>query len=182
MTIKQFQYLKLAVVVIIAILASQAIVYKIYLLPVAALVVASLLLIFLRRRVTGIMADERDYATAGKAALWAMQIYAWVAVIAMFVLYGLRDLNPSYEPMAMTLAFSTCLLLLMYAVIFRYYQKFSLGDKKIIYIVLAVILFLIIAMAALRIFSGEDNWICQNGQWIKHGQPSFPPPAVECNK
>lgn len=32
----------------------------------------------------------------------------------------------------------------------------------------------------MRFFSGEDNWICENGKWIKHGNPSNPPPSKEC--
>jgi len=27
----------------------------------------------------------------------------------------------------------------------------------------------------------EDDWICRDGQWIKHGVPSAPMPSVECN-
>ncbi|MFH1451519.1 MAG: hypothetical protein ABIF89_02865 [bacterium] len=26
----------------------------------------------------------------------------------------------------------------------------------------------------------EDTWICQNGQWVKHGNPSSQKPAGEC--
>lgn len=26
----------------------------------------------------------------------------------------------------------------------------------------------------------EDSWICQNGQWVKHGSPSGPSPAGAC--
>ena len=27
----------------------------------------------------------------------------------------------------------------------------------------------------------EDTWICDNGQWIKHGVPYAPMPEGECN-
>jgi len=26
----------------------------------------------------------------------------------------------------------------------------------------------------------EDTWICQNGQWVKHGNPSAPKPTNGC--
>lgn len=26
----------------------------------------------------------------------------------------------------------------------------------------------------------EDTWLCQNGQWVKHGQPSAPQPTTQC--
>jgi uncharacterized membrane protein len=180
MTLKQYQRIKLIVTVILAFVFSQAIVLKTYILPIALLIASSLLLLMLRRKVKEIVADERDYATAGKSALWAMQIYSWVAVIAMFIFYALEDINPAYEPIAITLAFSTCLLMLLYSIIFRYYNKFSLTDKKLIYIALAVVFFIIIAIAGLRLFSGEDDWICQDGKWIEHGHPDFPAPTRLC--
>jgi len=29
---------------------------------------------------------------------------------------------------------------------------------------------------------GEDNWICQNGEWIKHGHPSAAKPTESCGE
>jgi len=43
------------------------------------------------------------------------------------------------------------------------------------------VLFLVVALiATLRLFSGEDAWICENGTWIKHGNPDGPPPRRPC--
>ena len=28
----------------------------------------------------------------------------------------------------------------------------------------------------------EDAWICKNGEWIKHGNPSIPMPATSCEE
>ncbi len=180
MTLKQYQFAKLATVIVLAIAIGQAVTFRNYVIPIALMVAAALLLMFFRRRVSGVIADERDYATGGRAALLAIQIYAWIAAISMFLFYTFRDINPAYEPIGVTLAFSTCILMLLYGVIFRYYNKVKLTDKKLIYTVLVLVLFLFLAVLALRLFSGEDNWICQNGQWVKHGQPSFPAPSVEC--
>ncbi len=180
MTLKQYKKIKLAVTMVLAFIFSQAIILKIFVPPIILLVACSLLLMILRRKVTEIIADERDYATAGRSALLAMQIYSWLAVIAMFILYAFRDVNPAYEPIAITLAFSTCLLMILYSMIFRYYNKFSFSDKKLIYIIFVILFFIILAIASIRLFSGEDNWICKDGQWIKHGQPDFPAPTVPC--
>ncbi|MBU0572790.1 hypothetical protein KKE18_03865 [Patescibacteria group bacterium] len=27
----------------------------------------------------------------------------------------------------------------------------------------------------------EDDWICVEGQWVKHGSPSVPKPEEKCN-
>jgi hypothetical protein len=32
----------------------------------------------------------------------------------------------------------------------------------------------------LRLISGEDDWICSDGSWVKHGNPSQPIPSAEC--
>ncbi|MBU1102648.1 GerMN domain-containing protein [Patescibacteria group bacterium] len=44
-----------------------------------------------------------------------------------------------------------------------------------------LVLVLIVAVLLLRLFSGdEDTWLCQNGQWVKHGNPSAPMPTASC--
>lgn len=53
-------------------------------------------------------------------------------------------------------------------------------------LVLSVIIMLAIVFAvilAIRFLSGpEDTWICQNNEWVKHGQPSGPKPTEPCGK
>ena len=49
-------------------------------------------------------------------------------------------------------------------------------------IALAIII-LIIAFIRFVIGGPEDSWICdKTGQWIKHGNPSYPKPEVSCAK
>jgi len=180
MTLKNYQRIKLGLAFVLAFIFSQAIIHKNYLIPIAVMLVSSLVLMWLRRRVKGVIADERDYATGGKSALLAIQIYAWIATLSMFILYALRDINPAYEPIAMTLAFSTCILMLVYAFVFRYLSNFKFSAKKNIYLIFVLILSIILAIGTLRLFSGEDDWMCKDGTWQKHGQPSFPAPNVEC--
>lgn len=180
MTLKQYHQIKLILTVVIAIIFSQAIIFKNYLVPIATLVVSSLVLILLRRRVKEVIADERDYALAGKSASWTIQIYSWIAVVAMFILYAFRDINPSYEPIALTLAYSTCVLMLIYSLLFRFQNKIKFTQNKNKFIVFIIILSIFTAIFTLRLFSGEDNWVCQNGQWIAHGHPDFAVPKTIC--
>lgn len=47
----------------------------------------------------------------------------------------------------------------------------------------AIFLLLIVGIVVvLRFFVGgpEDNWICQGGSWVKHGNPSAPMPTGSC--
>ncbi|HPT66056.1 MAG TPA: DUF2178 domain-containing protein [Candidatus Woesebacteria bacterium] len=168
MTLKKYQNIKLIIVVVIAIIFSQAIIYQNYLIPLATLVVSSLILILLRRRVKEVVADERDYLNAGKSASWAIQVYSWIAVVMMFILYAFKNLNPTYEPIAITLAYSTCTLMLIYSLFFKFQNKVKFSNSKTKFIILVVVLSLFGAIFSLRLFSGEDNWVCQNGQWVKH--------------
>ena len=38
----------------------------------------------------------------------------------------------------------------------------------------------VLAIAGVRLFSDKDSWLCQDGQWIKHGNPSAPMPETGC--
>ncbi|HPS21741.1 MAG TPA: DUF2178 domain-containing protein [Candidatus Paceibacterota bacterium] len=180
MSNKQYQKIRLIITVIIAIIFGQAIVLENFLIPIITLIVASLVLIFLRRKVKDVISDERDVALGGKSALMAIQIYSWIAVVVMFILYAFRSTNPFYEPIGMTLAYSTCLLMIIYSVVFRFYnkEKFSKNKKK--YIISIIILAIFVAFFSIRFFSGEDNWVCRDGNWVKHGNPSFDAPTVSC--
>jgi len=180
MTLKKYQQIKLAITVIIAIIFSQSFVYQNYIIPLVTLIVASLVLIWLRRQVKEVIADERDYATAGKSASLAIQIYSWIAVVTMFILYTFKNLNPFYEPIAMTLAYSTCLLMFVYSLLFKFQNKIKFTQNKNKFIVFMIVLAIFVAIFTLRLFSGEDNWVCQNGQWVKHGNPSFEAPKSIC--
>ncbi|MFH1192719.1 MAG: hypothetical protein V1656_00130 [Candidatus Jorgensenbacteria bacterium] len=44
-------------------------------------------------------------------------------------------------------------------------------------VALVVVLVLVVVM---RGFSGEDDWLCGGGQWVKHGNPSAPMPTEPC--
>jgi len=180
MTLEKYNKIRLAFVVVIAMIISQSIVLNNFVIPLSAVIIGSLALMLLRKRVTDIVADERDYALAGKSAFLALQIYSWISVVAMVAFYSLRDINPSYESIGMTLAFSTCILTIIYSLIFHFYNGISFSKNKNKYIIFVIILAIFIGFFSIRFFSGEDNWICKDGQWVKHGNPDFPAPTVEC--
>ncbi len=55
-------------------------------------------------------------------------------------------------------------------------------NKKIVTI-FAVVVFVVLALLFLRFVIGgaEDEWICDNGNWVKHGHPDVPAPEEPCN-
>ena len=180
MSLKKYQRIRLIIVFFLAMAVAFSITLKNFILPVILLIVATLIIMGLRRSVKEIIADERDYEVAGHASRWAITVFSSLACITTFVLCALRDLNPSYEIVASTLAYSTCFLMLVYSLIFRFYNKSFVGNGKWLYIILSIILFIVVLLGGMRLFSGEDNWVCQNGAWEKHGQPDFPAPVTEC--
>ena len=56
--------------------------------------------------------------------------------------------------------------------------------KKTIVIIFAIIIGVIAIWGYLRFVVGgdEDTWICENGQWVKHGVPSSPMPTEPCGE
>ena len=56
--------------------------------------------------------------------------------------------------------------------------------KKISFTIIASMITLVVIVFALRFLVGgpEDNWICVNDQWIKHGNPGAPMPTSGCGQ
>lgn len=52
--------------------------------------------------------------------------------------------------------------------------------KLVIVVVTTIILAIFASIFTLRLFSGEDRWVCQKGEWVQHGHPDFPAPTIPC--
>lgn len=55
-----------------------------------------------------------------------------------------------------------------------------MNSKKILTIFLGMVLVIALGILLVKGFSNEDNWICQKGEWVKHGKPSGPMPTGVC--
>lgn len=55
------------------------------------------------------------------------------------------------------------------------------NQKKIALAAIVILVIFALVILALRLLAGEDNWICQNGEWVKHGNPSSPEPTTFCD-
>ncbi len=51
--------------------------------------------------------------------------------------------------------------------------------KKVV-IVFGIIIFILLVVVAILRAVGEDSWICQNNQWVKHGNPTSAMPTTPC--
>lgn len=180
MTLKQYGVARIIITALLAALISQAVIINNYYLATAAILIAIGLMLFMKRRVKEVIADERDYEIAGKAARWSIAIFSIAGSVIVLVSMALRQYNPALETIGSIIAYSICLLLLLNSLIFGYMSKSLSFKSKVLYYIVAVVLALFFTIAGLRLFSGEDDWLCANGQWIKHGNPSATMPTTEC--
>jgi hypothetical protein len=49
-------------------------------------------------------------------------------------------------------------------------------------VILASIILVALIIAVIRFSSPEDDWMCKNGTWVRHGNPSGPSPITLCQK
>jgi uncharacterized membrane protein len=180
MTLKQFKTVKIVAAMCLGAITGWAVLRENYIIPVIALAIVSALFIYLRSKVKEIIADERDYEIGGRAARLSITIFSWIAIFMIFLFMAFQKTNQDYAIVVATLSYSVCLLLIIYSSLYFFHNKLAFLENKIIYIVFIIIFLLILVMGGLRFLSGEDSWMCQDGNWIKHGNPSALMPTAEC--
>lgn len=123
MTAQRFGLWKVVIAVPLAATVSAFVTAGSYAVPLAAMITAVVVLFLLRRRVTDVITDERDYRVAGKAARVAMSTFSAVGALVVLVLFAERQTHPEWEPVASALAYAVCGLMLLYSLLFHYYAR-----------------------------------------------------------
>jgi uncharacterized membrane protein len=123
MTKKSFSIYRIVAVSIVTIIVSISVNYGNWYLPVISVMASWLLLYKLRRKIKEVIADERDYIVAGKASGLAMNVYLLVSVIIGIILYSIGRENVALFNIATTLLYSACFLMVLYAVLFKIYER-----------------------------------------------------------
>ncbi|MCU0678938.1 MAG: GerMN domain-containing protein [Planctomycetes bacterium] len=54
--------------------------------------------------------------------------------------------------------------------------------KRFIISIASAFIIVIAVATVLRLLAPEDNWTCENGQWVKHGNPSTAAPLTGCGE
>jgi uncharacterized membrane protein len=70
-----------------------------------------------------IVEDERDERVSERASKSAMGIFTAMAAFAGIILIALRNGYPEYTQIGFTLAFSACALMILYSILYGYYNK-----------------------------------------------------------
>jgi uncharacterized membrane protein len=104
-------------------IVAQAIIFNNYVLAIVAVVGALTIILAARKKVEGVLVDERIIVIGGKSARMALSIFSVTVAGLAFVLMFSKGLNPAYEVVGSVLAYSVCILLLLYSFLFKYYEK-----------------------------------------------------------
>jgi uncharacterized membrane protein len=123
MTKRAFSIYRIIAVAIVSVIVSVSINLGNWYLPVISIIASWLFLYAIRRKVDEVLADERDYMIAGKASSHAIRIYALASVIIGMILYSIGSREGILFSMATTLLYSACFLMLLYAVLFKIYER-----------------------------------------------------------
>lgn len=99
---------------------------KNYILPIvsfAILILLSLIVNIKIKKNIGVTADERDWKISGKAAFWAIRIYAIPAAVFGFICVVAKDeqfiQQSNLYSIGQTVSFSVCIILFIYSIVFR---------------------------------------------------------------
>ncbi len=54
--------------------------------------------------------------------------------------------------------------------------------KKCLPFIIVAALIALVLFVRFGLGGNEDTWLCDNGQWVRHGNPSAPMPATSCGR
>jgi uncharacterized membrane protein len=123
MTQKNFKFIRILTAVFLGIIMAQAIIFDNYVLALVAIVGAVLVILTARKKVAGTLVDERIISIGGRAARMAITVFGIGGAALSFILMTLRSTGSAYEVAGSVLAYSVCVVLILYSVLFKYYEK-----------------------------------------------------------
>jgi len=118
----KFQIYKILLVIALGLIVASFVTAGNYVIPLLAVAIAFVAMYLLRRKVKAVISDERIERISGKAAYMTYSILAIGFALASIVLMALRNNYPAYVPVAYTLAYITCGMIFLYAILFKYYD------------------------------------------------------------
>lgn len=122
---------------------------------------------FIGIKVPWTLSSEENWNKTHRYASWCFVIAGMLTLVEAYFLW-----------FAPVIIFGSIMLASLLPIIYSYllYKK-SVHKMKLVYGILFILGF---TLFFIRSISGEDAWICQNGEWIKHGNPARPVPTEQC--
>lgn len=115
--------IKLVIVMLLAATVSLSISNGYYVLPGVAILASVAILLTLQKKVKEVLADERDYELAGRAARQAMTIFSIAMALVGATLMAMAKTYPTLDLIAQSMLYSTCALVLLYSLLYKKYAK-----------------------------------------------------------
>jgi len=126
MSKRRFRLCGAAIIVTMAALIGWSIAIGNAVVPIPAVLGGAVLLYLLRRQVSEVMEDERNYRLSEKASRFAIQVFALVTAISGITLTAVSTSDsPPFRQVGLTLAFCACGLLILYLISYAYHSSRS---------------------------------------------------------
>ena len=122
---------------------------------------------FIGIKIPWTLSSENNWNKTHRYASWCFVIAGIITIAESYFIW--------YAPVVI---FASIFLTLALPIIYSFLLFKKIPEKmKYVYIILFLgILFILF----IRLISGEDDWICVGGQWVKHGMPSAQIPTTPC--
>lgn len=122
MTYNQFKKVRIVIAALVAMIMSFAVNLQSWVLAIADVLIAMAILFALKNQVKDVLADERDFYIAGKAARYALSTFCvFGSILSFYFMVLSKDANA--EAIGSVLAYSVCGLMLLSSVIMIYLQR-----------------------------------------------------------
>lgn len=122
---------------------------------------------FIGIKVPWTLNDEDNWNKTHRYASWCF-VLAGVATLAEALFFW-------YAP---AVIFGSIMLAAGLPIVYSFLLYKKMVDRmKYVYIGLVLV---VLVLALVRGLSGEDDWVCREGQWVRHGNPSNPMPESIC--
>ena len=119
---KQFAMCGVIISAIIGAIVGYSVKIHNFVLPLIAVTTGILILHLLRRKVDEVIEDERIYRISEKASRRVLEVFGIGSALTGVTLIALDK----HQEAGYTLAFSTCILILLYMIFYAYYSMRSL--------------------------------------------------------
>lgn len=115
-----------AIIVIVAALVGWSIATGNAVVPIPAVLGGGVLLYLLKRQVSDVVEDERNYRVSEKASRFSIRVFVLVTATGGMALTATStNDSPSLRAVGLTLAFCACSLLILYLISYAYHRRRS---------------------------------------------------------
>jgi len=123
MTQKKFKLIRILTAMFLAAIMAQAIIFSNYILAIIAVIGAVLVVFTSAKKAEGVSSDERTISIGGRAARMSVTVFSVFGAAISFILMISREAGTVYEVSGYVLSYSVCALLILYSLLFKYYEK-----------------------------------------------------------